>query len=128
MRQIQINKGEDRYSINLTATIFEDSIAVILVGGEKPHIGAVVMSIPRHSLDGSGKNSTNTFVLPVVGHKDDEIAKPMADKICRETGMLTVVCAGIHIDTADEREIRILIKNTEETVNGLLLALGKHQE
>ena len=88
----------------------------MLQGGEEPHVGAVVLTVPRPSLTGEEKTSCNSWVAPVSGHKDDEIAKPAAEMIASATGKVTVVAAGIHIHAAKTEEISQIITNCKQLV------------
>jgi len=105
-----VSVGEDRLKIELSAVLVDNGINIMLTGGESPHIGGVVMALPRNSLTGDGSSSDN-WIIPVPGHKDVEAAKPVAERICRETGLITVVVGGIHIDQAQEWELKQILEN-----------------
>ncbi|WP_418792100.1 hypothetical protein [Phosphitispora sp. TUW77] len=109
--EVKVTYGEARYRIEISSVITTDGISITITGGEKPHVGGVALSVPRTSL-GGGKVSCDTWVIPVPGHKDTEVAVPVAEMICRETRRTVSVAAGIHIDRAEEREIRILVENS----------------
>lgn len=105
--------GEGRFRVELKATFTGDGITALLTGGESPHVGGVVMCVPRPSLTGAG-TGYDTYVMPVPGHKDTAAAQPVAEMLCRETGRVTVVVAGIHIDNAQGNELTILLENCLE--------------
>ena len=115
--------GEGRYRVEISAILTGNGISVLLTGGEKPHIGAVVMSIPRNSLSGEGISS-DSWVLPVPSHKDVEAAKLVAELICRSTGQVTVVTAGIHIARAEEWELDTLLQNCIQAAKQLCLDIS----
>ena len=48
---IEIQKGTGKYTVTLIAVESGEDISVIIYGGEKPHIGAVSISIARPSLE-----------------------------------------------------------------------------
>ena len=115
--EIRLSAGSDERSrIELLAWLTGDGIVVFLRGGERPHVGAVVMAVPRPSLSDEGQESCNSWVLPVLGHKDDEVAKPAAETIAIATGKVTVVVAGIHIHAAKTEEISQIITNCKQLV------------
>jgi hypothetical protein len=109
-KTVAVKNGEGRYQITLTATLTGNGIIAQLLGGEKPHVGGVVLSVPRPSLTGEGV-SCDTWILPVPGHKDVEAARLVAEMICRATQQTTVVAAGIHINKAKNRELEIILNN-----------------
>ena len=70
------------------------SIGVNLLGGTRPHIGAVAVAIPRARTGRGRRWSATTSVFAVVGHKDDEVARPVAAALARELRVTVVVTAG----------------------------------
>ncbi|OPX84766.1 MAG: hypothetical protein A4E53_03823 [Pelotomaculum sp. PtaB.Bin104] len=111
VEQMIFAAGEGRLRIELLVSVTEDGLVVQLFGGEKPHVGAVVLSLPRPGLNDLAKISCNTTIIPLLGHKDDEVAKPVAEEIAVKCGKPVVVVAGIHIEHAGPEEIKMLIKN-----------------
>lgn len=111
VEQMFFTAGEGRYRIDLLVSVTGDGLVVQLFGGEKTHVGAVAISLPRPSLYDPAKISCNTTVIPLLGHKDDEVAKPVAEEIAVVCGRPVVVAAGIHVDHAGPEEIEILVEN-----------------
>lgn len=95
-------------------------MVVHLFGGEKPHVGAVALAVPRPSLKGTGQTSSTASVLTVVGHKDDELARPVALFLAARLKVPVVVVAGVHVDGASCREIDELLNNSWRAVKGAL--------
>ena len=112
--------GEGRYVVEGTANRTGNGVAVLIVGGEKPHIGAVAIAVPRPSLKGRAKISATCSVYTLLGHKDDEVAKPAAERLASELREVTVVIAGIHVNNASKKEISTLVGNAEKVVQELL--------
>lgn len=111
MKHYEIEAGAGKHKVWLFATVTADGILSSLVGGEKPHLGGVVTSVPRPSLANPEVVSCTSSVLPLVGHKDDEAARPVAEMLARETGRPVSVAAGLHIDNATAADISELMKN-----------------
>ena len=78
---------------------------IIMQGGDKPHIGCTVLSIPRPSLSGDGSISVTSSTLNVTGHKDDIICRYVAEEVCRKKNAVTVCSGGFHTDGITEKEI-----------------------
>ncbi|MHB8156059.1 MAG: prenylated flavin chaperone LpdD [Desulfocucumaceae bacterium] len=125
MRQYTVENGTGKHKVILIATVTPKGILSILVGGEEPHLGAVVLSVPRQSLGDPKKISCTSSVLPLPGHKDDEAARPLAELLARETGFPVSVSAGLHINNAGLEDIEKLKENTLECGKQLLDQLGK---
>lgn len=112
--------GEGRFQVKLLVTITGAGLVAQFFGGDKPHVGAVALSVPRPGLADPEKVSCNTTVVPLLGHKDDEVAKPAAEEIVRAWGSPVVVIAGIHVDNAGEKDIEILVDNCKSVTKSLL--------
>lgn len=117
--------GEGRLGITLLVTITQEGLVAQVFGGEKPHVGAVALSLPRPGLADPGKVSCNTTVVPLLGHKDDEIAKPVAEEIVKAWGSPVAVVAGVHVDNASREDIDSLISNCMEAAKALIKDLGR---
>lgn len=111
MRCYNVESGAGKHKVYLFATVTGDGIMSSLVGGEKPHLGAVVLSLPRKSLADPAVTSCTSTVLPLLGHKDDEAARPVAEMLAKEMSVPVCVSAGVHVDGAGPGDIQILKEN-----------------
>lgn len=109
-----------KYSVTAMATKLGRDLVILIYGGEKPHIGAVAVSVPRPSRRNPLKISSTTSVFTLMGHKEDLIARNAAAKLARTTNSVTVVLMGIHVNKATKSDIKLLVKNAEKAVNGLI--------
>ena len=82
-----------------------EDIAAVLTGGERPHIGCAVMSVPRGSLTGDGSISSTSSVLNVTGHKDEYICRMVSEELCRKYNALSVCTGGFHTDAMTQERI-----------------------
>ena len=79
---------------------------IVLQGGDKPHIGCTVLSVPRPSLTGDGSISATSSTLNVTGHKDDILCLYLAEEVCRIKNAVTVCSGGFHTDGITEKQIK----------------------
>lgn len=112
-------EGEGRCQISLTLLDTGHGINGLLVGGEKPHIGGVVLALPRPSLSGEGW-SEDVFITPVPGHKDVEVARSVASLLSRHLQCPVVVTAGIHSEQLSSEELRLIVKNCDRLAHTAL--------
>lgn len=112
--------GEGRYTVEALATLTDEGLIVQVLGGEKPHVGAVALSLPRPSLSEPDKLRASTTVIPLYGHRDDEIARPVAEQLAITLGQPVVVIAGVHVGAATAREVEVLLHNSRQAVERLL--------
>lgn len=80
-------------------------LVLIMAGGDAPHIGAVAVAVPRPSLDDPLVTSSTTSIIALTGHKDDELAKPLAAEGARRLGRPVVAVVGVHIENATALQI-----------------------
>jgi len=114
-------------TLNYTLSTLGNDI-ILLVGGGKEHIGSVVLAVPRPSLINPEKISSTVSLLNVAGHKDDEIARPLAEALCVASNQPVVVIVGVHYDDLNSegiRTIQILNEQAKEKIKDWIIELGK---
>jgi len=115
--------GTGRCRVSLLLINTGQGINALLTGGELPHIGGVVMAVPRPSLDkDKSQTSADYYVLPVPGHKDVEAAKVAAEVLVKKYKKTVAVTCGIHSDRIDPREIRQIMDYCKELAEQAPLA------
>lgn len=75
--------------------ITQQGITVSLFGGI-PHVGSTALAIPRPSLKDPSRTSATSSVLNVTGHKDDELARRLAESLAAGLNRVVAVTAGVH--------------------------------
>jgi len=96
-----LTSGEGKYKVWLEEKKIGDDIIYFLGGGEKSHIGGVVICEP-------GKKAQE---IRLEGHFDDVVLKPIAEAACKKYKTKVVAVGGVHVDNATEEEIDLLVKN-----------------
>jgi SOS-response transcriptional repressor LexA len=101
-----ITAGEGRYRVWLEHKQLDDGMILILGGGEKAHIGGLVICEP-------GKQTT---VTRFKGHYDDIVLKPLAEAACTKYATRVVAVGGVHVDNATKEEIDLLVENCRRLI------------
>jgi hypothetical protein len=99
-----ITSGEGKYKVFLEKRKLDRNIVYILGGGERSHIGGVVICEPDKKPN----------AIRLVGHYDDVVLKPIAEEACKKYKTTIVAVGGVHVDNASKEEIEILVKNCKE--------------
>ncbi|WP_340140073.1 hypothetical protein [Desulfotomaculum nigrificans] len=120
VKTVTISTGTGKFAICLITSFTENGLVCQLFGGDRPHVGAVVLSVPRPSLRDSQRVSCNSSVLPMINHKDDELAKPVAEKLAKHFNQPVALVAGVHLDNASPEDINVLVNNCWLAVDQLL--------
>jgi len=108
----KISAGDGKHHVWLQLWQTEDGWIGSLTGGEKPHVGGVVLAVPRPSLSGSG-SSCDIWPITVPGHLDNEAGMPIAKNLCLKLGVPISLTCGIHIDHASAEDISLVKKNCQ---------------
>ncbi len=96
-----ITSGRGKYTVWLQRHHIGDDLVFILSGGERPHIGGVVIAEPRKK----------PRTVRLHGHYDDIVLQPLAEAACKKYKKKIVVVGGVHIDNATKKEIDVLVEN-----------------
>lgn len=110
---IHVSAGSGRYRIDAEARFIGPDMLVSVWGGTKPHIGTVVISVPRPGLQNPRKISSTSSVFNFTGHKDEAVARMLSEKIAAAFNIHTVTTAGIHLDAVTKSDLGKLLKNAE---------------
>jgi hypothetical protein len=123
MNEFLSSRQEGRFGLHARVSLLGSDLLVVLSGGSA-HIGAVAMAQPRPSLADPRRTAATSSVYTYVGHKEDAVAKTMAEKLARQLNKKVVVVAGIHWDDLRDEEIEIIVKLchgiTEDVMNQFL--------
>ena len=101
-----ITSGEGKYKVFLKQIKLDEELVYILGGGEKSHIGGVVICEP----------DKEPQVIRLKGHYDDIVLKPIAEAACKKYNKKVVAVGGVHVDNATKKEIDLLVNNCKELV------------
>jgi len=124
---MKIVEGKNKYKVKLVVFKSGEELTIVISGGEKPHIGAVAIAVPYPSVKNSNKISVSSSVFTLIGHKEDELSKQIAENITKVTKKATVTIVGLHVDKATSRDIECLIQNTQKAVEKLVGKLIKNK-
>jgi len=112
--------GKGRTAANSVGIFMERGAVLCIFGRESPHVGAVALAVPRPSLKDPRRLSATSSVLTVVGHKEDEIVKPLSEEAAKKLNLTTVVVAGLHVEKASDRDIEALKENAKLSAEKLV--------
>lgn len=108
MRYFRVSAGSGVYKVDALVVLTGKDLVIIFGGGERCHIGASSLAIPRESLADKRITSASASVLCVTGHKDDELARAAALKLAAKYSCVVNTIVGLHIDNAKEGDIKKL--------------------
>lgn len=83
-----------------------DDLVVSVGGGERPHVGCVVMAEPVPPRRSDGSWSASVSVLTIAPHKEEAVARGIAERLAVGLRGVVVVTAGVHDDGLDRAGIQ----------------------
>ncbi|MCL4535248.1 MAG: hypothetical protein M1370_08850 [Bacteroidetes bacterium] len=119
-RIVTVTVGRGHRRVQATAILADDGLVVTLLGGDRSHVGAVGIGIPRPSLRDGAQRSASSSVITITGHKEDALAKACAEDIARGLDQVAVVVAGMHVDAPAPGDIEALAANSALAVERLV--------
>lgn len=107
MRVRTLSCGEGRHALDAVVVVTGNGVTVTVCTAEHDHLGATAQAIPRPEPD----RTATTSLLAVPCHRDDVPAHDLAAAIATRLRVPVAVSAGLHVDDADEGDIRALLDN-----------------
>ncbi len=125
---IELKVEEGRVCLRLRALGMGDDLCILLDGGQRPHTGAVALAYVDTDVNTNNnadvaENHTNIHkveVLCLEQHREDILAKQVAQKIQKRLNVTTTCLCGIHIPHISKQEIDLVYKKADELVNAFL--------
>jgi hypothetical protein len=78
-----------------------EDLVVAVGGGQRIHVGCVVLAQPLPSKVPGKEWSASCSVLTIPPHKEEPIARGIATRLAEVLGRVAVVTAGVHDDNLD---------------------------
>ncbi len=100
-------------------------LVVVVGGGTRPHVGSIVLALPRPSRADPARRSVTCSVLNVPPHKDEAVARDIARKVATQLGCRAVVTAGIHEDGLGPDGVDGYLKLAQRLGDELVRALNE---
>lgn len=111
--------SRDGITLEARAAALDEGLTVTVGGGGRTS-GRWPSRSRSPSLRGDGSVSCTCSVWNQPGHKDEAVARPVAERLCRALNTVVVVTAGVHLPGADAARIEAVERLAEELAEKLL--------
>ncbi|MBR1829894.1 MAG: hypothetical protein IJ781_10405 [Atopobiaceae bacterium] len=110
MKTYECSAGEGELCVKLSVTATDgQGLACFLTGGTLPHVGGHALASLGPMLHGKQLSRCDLWITTIPGHKDADAAAAVARRLCLATGESVSVTAGIHVNDANEGQLKALM-------------------
>jgi hypothetical protein len=113
-RELRVSDPADGRELTAWVRTVGDDVVVVVGGGERPHVGCVVMAVPVPSRSNPGTWSASCSVLTIPPHKEEPMARGVAARVASSCGRVAVVTAGVHDDDLNRSGIESYLRLADE--------------
>ena len=119
----KLSANEGGFHVEVEARFLGHDLLVSCTGGDEPHIGAVAVAHRRPALSDPDKKTASANIICLSGHREDELARAAALKLCNTLDCTVTVVAGMHWHHIDRAGIDQVVTNVERLIERLQLIL-----
>jgi hypothetical protein len=120
----QVEDAESGRRVEARVTEAGEDVVIAVGGGQRPHVGCVVLAQPLPSKKPGKQWSASCSVLTIPPHKEEPLARGIATAVAEALGRVTVVTAGVHDDNLDADGIACYLRLGRELGEKLADELG----
>ena len=120
IQSFKLSAGTGKCIIESIVVKCGKDLNVTIGGGEKYHIGAAAIAVPRFEYKENKKRTASTSVICVHGHREDELAYKAAKYLATSLDCIVSASIGIHIDNITKEEYDQLLKNVDTILDDII--------
>lgn len=91
-----------------------DDLVVAIGGGDRPHVGCIVVAQPGPSRSRPGGVTASCSILTIPPHKEEPIARAVATALCEASKRVVVATAGVHEDMLDADGVECYLRLSQD--------------
>lgn len=116
----KLSEGTGKCIVEALIAKCGNDLNVTIGGGEKYHIGAVAVAIPRFEYKNGNKRTASTSVICVQGHREDELTYKAAKYLATALDCTVAVAIGAHIDNITSYEFSEILNNINKLLDKII--------
>jgi len=125
IQSFNLKVGSGKYIVETIVVLCGNDLNVTIGGGEKYHIGASAIAVPRLEFKDGKKRTASTSVICVQGHREDELSYKAAKYLSTALDCTVTVTVGIHVDNIKQEEFQILLDNVNNLLDSIIENVNK---
>jgi hypothetical protein len=120
IRQFQVADPVSGQSVTAVCVTCGNDLVVVVGGGERYHIGAAALSISMPRIKDPEILTNSTYLVPVPGHKEEDLARNGSLKLSKGLAKNVVMTVGIHQDQISKAGIQNFLALFDDLVEKIL--------
>lgn len=125
IQSFKVSTGTGKSIVEAIVVMCGTDLNVTMGGGEKYHLGAAAIAVPRFEYKEGIKRTASTSVICVQGHREDELTYKVAKHLATSLDCTVVAAIGIHIDNISKEEYEQVLNNVDILLEKIIESL-KH--
>jgi hypothetical protein len=124
-RPLSVEVTDGRFYLAATACRAGRDLAVTVTGGDEPHVGCVVVATPHPAQDDPRRATVTSSVVAFAPHREEALARPLAERLATRLGGTVVVAAGVHADGLTKEGIAAYLRLGARLADRLVRSLAR---
>lgn len=120
IQSFKISTGTGKCIVEAIVVRCGKDLNVTISGGEKYHLGAAAIAVPRLEYKEGKKRTASTSVICVQGHREDELTYKAAKYLATSLDCTVAAAIGIHIDNITKEEYNQLLENVNVLLDEII--------
>ena len=115
-----LNAGTGPFAVSASVQEIGPDVLIAVRGGTRPHIGSLAVSSPHPD---RADRCTTLLQFSFPGHRDEVVARRVAERIAPALQRTIAVSAGIHVPDITPAGIEAVLANTDALIEKIITAL-----
>ena len=119
----ELSAGTGIYTVRASLQALGPDIVITVWGGTRPHVGALVVSTPHPDRAPEEGRCSTVLQFSFPGHRDNVVARRVAERVASVLQRTIVVSAGIHVPDITPAGIDTVLANTDCLIEKIISLL-----
>lgn len=119
----ELSVGTGAYTVSASLQVLGPDILITVWGGTRPHVGALVVSSPHPDRAPEEGRCSTVLQFSFPGHRDNVVARRVAERVASMLQRTIVVSAGIHVPDITPAGIDTVLANTDCLIEKIIRLL-----
>jgi len=115
-----LSAGTGQYAVSTSLQTIGADLLIAVWGGIRPHIGALAVATPHPDSVPEHQRSSIVLQFSFPGHRDEVIARRVAERVASALQRTALVSAGFHVPDIAPEGIETVLANTDILIENII--------